>query len=48
MENAPLVAGTVAGADVTTSPTREVERVEYDGEMYACDLGDAGNLSRRG
>ncbi len=36
MENAPLVAGTVAGADVTDlAELREVERVEYDGEMYA-------------
>jgi hypothetical protein len=36
MENIPVVAGTVAGADVTgLAELGEVERVEYDGEMYA-------------
>jgi len=36
MENTPVVAGTVAGADVTgLAELGEVERVEYDGEMYA-------------
>jgi hypothetical protein len=36
MENIPVVAGTVAGADVTAlAELGEVERVEYDGEMYA-------------
>lgn len=36
MENIPAVAGTVTGADVTDlAELKEVERVEYDGEMYA-------------
>lgn len=36
MENMPAVAGTVAGADVAgLADLGEVERVEYDGEMYA-------------
>lgn len=36
MENIPAVAGTVSGADVTNvAELGKVERVEYDGEMYA-------------
>jgi hypothetical protein len=36
MENIPVVAGTVDGADVTgLAELPEVERVEYDGQMYA-------------
>jgi hypothetical protein len=36
MENIPAVAGTVAAGDVTDlAELGEVERVEYDGEMYA-------------
>jgi hypothetical protein len=36
MENAPMVSGTVAAADVAKlGELTEVERVEYDGEMQA-------------